>query len=131
MNATIRSIAYPVVVALSLGAAFAAHAESPTPDNSATEVWSQAKSRDQVKAELFAARADGTTKVYAAAYNPLMVAKSTLTREEVRAQARVERAMSQYASANAMLGEDSGSFVLSQQWTARPAASQTLAKSGQ
>lgn len=131
MNATIRSIAYPAVVALSLGAAFAAHAESPTPDNNATQVWSQAKSRDQVKAELFAARADGTTKVYAATYNPLMVAKSTLTREEVRAQARVERAMSQYASANAMLGEDSGSFVLSQQWTARPAASQTLAKSGQ
>lgn len=131
MNATIRSIAYPVVVALSLGAAFAAHAESPTPDNSATQVWSQAKSRDQVKAELFAARADGTTKVYAATYNPLTVAKSTMSREEVRAQARVERAMSQYAAANAMLGEDSGSFVLSQQWTARPAASQTLAKSGQ
>lgn len=131
MNATIRSIAYPVVVALSLGAAFAAHAESPTPDNSATQVWSQAKSRDQVKAELFAARADGTTKVYAATYNPLTVAKSIMSREEVRAQARVERAMSQYAAANAMLGEDSGSFVLSQQWTARPAASQTLAKSGQ
>ena len=127
MNANIRSFAYPVIVALSLGAAFAAHAESPTVDDTATQVWAQAKTRDQVKAELFAARADGSTKVYASTYNPLALAKSTATREEVRAQARVEREMSNYASA--MLGEDSGSFVLSQQWTARPATSQTLAKS--
>ena len=127
MNANIRSIVYPVVVALSLGAAFAAHAESPTPDDSATQAWAQAKTRDQVKAELFAARADGTTKVYAHNYNPLQLAKSTLTREEVRAQARVDRAMANHASA--LYGEDSGSFVLSQQWTARPATSQTVATS--
>ena len=127
MNATLRNITYPIIVALSLGAAFAAHAESPGVDNSATQVWAQTKSRDQVSADLNAARADGSIKVYSISYNPLMVATSKVTREEVRAQARVERAMVSYASA--MVGEDSGSFVMSQQWTARPASSQILAKS--
>jgi hypothetical protein len=126
MNTALRNFVYPVIVALSLGAAFAVRAESPTADDTATQVWTQAKTRDQVKAELFAARADGTSKVYAYTYNPLMLAKSTLTREEVRAQARVDREMAVYAST--MLGEDSGSFVLSQQWTARPASSRTVAK---
>ena len=55
---TIQRLAYPLIAVLSLGAAFAAHAASPTPDDSATQVWSQTKSRAQVQAELFAARAD-------------------------------------------------------------------------
>lgn len=126
MNTTLRNVVYPVIVALSLGAAFAAHAESPGVDNSATQVWAQTKSRDQVTADLNTARADGSMKVYSISYNPLMVATSKVTREEVRAQARVDRAMDSYASA--MIGEDSGSFVLSQQWIARPASSQILAK---
>jgi hypothetical protein len=127
MNTTLRNIAYPVIVALSLGAAFAAHAESPGVDVGATQAWAQTKSRDQVKAELLAARADGSIQFYSISYNPLMAAKSPVTREEVRAQARVERAMASYAAP--VVGEDSGSFVLSQQWSASSAASRTMAKS--
>jgi len=115
---TIQRLAYPLIAVLSLGAAFAAHAESPTPDDSATQVWSQTKSRAQVQVELFAARADGSTRVYSISYNPLMVAKSTATREEVRAQVRVDRALSPTAQ---MLGEDSGSFYLAQLPLARDA----------
>jgi len=115
---TINRLAYPLVSLLALGAAFAAHAESPTVDNSAQQVWQQTKSRDQVKAELFQARADGSTKVYSISYNPLTVVKSTVTREEVKAQARVERAIEQAAR---MTGEDSGSFYLAQLPLARDA----------
>jgi hypothetical protein len=115
---TINRLAYPLVTLLALGAAFAAHAESPTVDNSAQQVWQQTKSRDQVQAELFQARADGSTKVYSISYNPLTVAKSTVTREEVKAQARVERAIEPAAR---MTGEDSGSFYLAQLPLARDA----------
>ena len=121
---TINRFAYPAIALLSLAAAFSAHAESPARDDGATQVWTSTKTRVQVLAELFQARADGTTKVYAESYNPLTVAKSTVTREEVRAQARVELATNPAAQ---MVGEDSGSFYMSQ----HPAASQasrTLAK---
>ncbi len=109
MNKSLRQMVYPLVTVLSLGAAFAAHAESPTPDNSATQVWSQTKTRAQVQAELFAARADGSTKVYSISYNPLREAKSTLTREEVKAAVKVARAE---ATLDVLTGEDSGSFYL-------------------
>lgn len=108
---TIQRLAYPLIAVLSMGAAFAAHAESPTVDDSATQVWSQTKTRAQVQAELFAARADGSTRVYSISYNPLTVAKTTTTREAVRAEARVERAVNPAAQ---MVGEDSGSFYLAQ-----------------
>ncbi|MDO9091507.1 MAG: DUF4148 domain-containing protein [Rubrivivax sp.] len=108
---TIQRLAYPLIAVLSMGAAFAAHAESPTVDDSATQVWSQTKTRAQVQAELFAARADGSTRVYSISYNPLTVAKTTTTREAVRAEARVERAVNPSAQ---MVGEDSGSFYLAQ-----------------
>ena len=113
----INRLVYPVIVLLSLAAAFSAHAESPSRDHGVTQVWTSTKTRAQVQAELFQARADGTTQVYAESYNPPMVAKSSLTREEVRAQARVELATSPAAQ---MVGEDSGSFYLSQ----RPAAAE-------
>lgn len=108
---TFQRFAYPLIAVLSMGAAFAAHAESPTVDVSATQVWSQTKTRAQVQAELFAARADGSTRVYSISYNPLTVAKTTTTREAVRAEARVERAVNPAAQ---MVGEDSGSFYLAQ-----------------
>ena len=62
--------------------------------------------------------------LYAEIYNPPTVARSTLTREEVRAQARVEQAINPAAQ---MVGEDSGSFYLSQ-LPAASQASRTLAK---
>ena len=108
---------YPVIALLSLAAAFLAHAESPSRDDGKAQVWTSTKTRAQVQAELIHARADGTTQVHSESYNPLMVAKSTVTREEVRAQTRVERATSPAAQ---RVGEDSGSFYLSQ----RPAAAE-------
>lgn len=107
----LNRLAYPLITVLSMAAAFAAHAESPTVDDSATQVWSQTKTRAQVQAELVQARADGSTKVYSIGYNPLTTAKTTATREEVRAQARVDRAID---SAARMYGEDSGSFYLAE-----------------
>jgi Domain of unknown function (DUF4148) len=109
MNTTLRQLAYPLVTVLSLAAAFAAHAESPMPDDSATQVWSQTKTRAQVQAELFAARADGSTKVYSISYNPLRDAKSTLTREEVKAAVKVARTEN---TLDVLTGEDSGSFYM-------------------
>lgn len=125
-RAALRNAAYPVIVALSLGAAFAAHAAGEiTPDDSASQVWSHTKTRAEVRAELTAARADGSANVYGYDYNPLARAKSTLTRQEVIAATRVDRELFNYGAA--MYGEDSGSFVLGQQWTKRPATSQTVA----
>ena len=123
MNKLIR-LAYPLVAMLSLAAAVTAHAESPTRDDGGTQVWAATKTRAQVQSELVQARADGTTKVYSISYNPLTLAKSTVTREEVRAQARVERATNLAAQ---YYGEDSGSFYLAQHPAAAD-ASRTLAK---
>ena len=120
----INRLVYPAIALLSLAAAFSAHAESPSRDDGKAQVWTSTKTRAQVQAELVQARADGTAQTYSESYNPPMVAKSTVTREEVRAQARVELATSPAAQ---MVGEDSGSFYLSQ----RPAAaeaSRVLAK---
>jgi hypothetical protein len=115
----IQSLAYPAVALLSLAIAVSAHAESPTVDQSASQVWAQAKSRTQVQAELAQARADGSTRIYSVSYNPLLAARSALTREEVKAQARVEGATG-YAAA--MVGEDSGSFYLAHVPAARDAS---------
>ena len=122
---TINRLVYPVVAMLSLAAAVAAHAESPTVDTSATQAWSQTATRAQVQAELTQARLNGSMKVYSISYNPLTVARTTTTREAVRAQARVERAVSPAAI---MVGEDSGSFYLAQTTVTRD-VSHVLAKS--
>lgn len=109
MSKNLKNFVYPVVTALALAAAFSAHAESPTPDDSATQVWSSTKTRAQVQAELFQARKDGTTRMYSISYNPLALAKSTATREEVKAAVNVARAQ---GTLDVMTGEDSGSFYL-------------------
>jgi hypothetical protein len=103
--------AYPAIVVLSLVAAVAAHAESPTVDDSATQVWKQTKTRAQVQAELAQARTDGSIKFTSITYNPLALAKSEKTRAAVHAEVLAERAAN-YAAA--MYGEDSGSFYLAQ-----------------
>jgi Domain of unknown function (DUF4148) len=121
----LSQFAYPLIAVFSLAAAVAAHAESPTVDDTATQVWSQTKTRAQVQAELLQARADGTTKVWSSSYNPLALAKSLKTREEVRAEAVAALASGESA---ALAGEDSGSFRLAQRPAARD-ASQLLAGS--
>jgi subtilisin family serine protease len=111
-------LAYPIVALVSLAAAVTAHAESPTPDDTATQVWSITKTRAQVQSELVAARADGSIKFHSTSYNPLLAARTTRTREEVRAVARAEHAADYNV---AMYGEDSGSFYLSRQQRPREA----------
>lgn len=105
-------LAYPLVAALSLIAAGAAFAEDGTIDNTAQAL--SLKSREQVQAELFQARADGSIKVWSTSYNPLTVAKSLATREAVKAE-RVQ------GFATTWYGEDSGSFALQRQQPARVA----------
>ncbi len=121
---TLNRFAYPLIALLSVAAAVSAHAESPTRDDGATQVWTATKTRAQVLTELAQARADGSIKVYSISYNPLTAANSTVTREEVRAQARVGRATDPTAH---MFGEDSGSFYLAQHPAAAD-ASRTLAR---
>ena len=60
----LKLLVYPLITLLSLAAAAAVHAESPSHDNTATQAWAQTKTRAQVQAELMQARADG----YAAAW---------------------------------------------------------------
>jgi hypothetical protein len=102
--------AYPVIAVASLLAAGAAFAESPTPDDTAAAL--SLKSRAQVQAELFQARADGSAKVWSTTYNPLLAARSVASRDEVKAQRS-------YAHDVAFYGEDSGSFALSRTQPAR------------
>ena len=121
--------AYPLIALLSIVAAFTAHAESPTRDDGSLAVarFAQSpKSRAQVLAELAQARADGSLEVYAIGYNPLLTARTTLTREEVRAQASVERATQPAAQ---LYGEDSGSFYLARLPLAVDASRTTAAAS--
>jgi hypothetical protein len=108
-------LAYPAIALLSLAAAGAAFADDITPDTTASQVFTTTKSRAQVQSELFAARADGSIKVWSTSYNPLTVAKSVKTRDEVRASR-------DSAYANTWYGEDSGSFVLNRVAPAREAA---------
>jgi hypothetical protein len=98
-------LTYPVIAVLSLLAAGAALAEDITPDNTATQVFASTKSRAQVQSELFAARADGSIKVWSTSYNPLALARSEKTRYEVRDTHAADHAAAWY-------GEDSGSFAL-------------------
>ena len=106
-------LAYPLVVAVSLfAAAGAAFAEDGTIDHTAHA--QSLKSRDQVQAELFQARADGSIKVWSTSYNPLTVAKSLTTRDAVKA----ERVQGYDAT---WYGEDSGSFALQRQAPSRVA----------
>jgi hypothetical protein len=106
------------LLALSLVTAGAALAESPTPDNTASHVFAHPKTRAQVQAELKQARADGSIKVWSTQYNPLTVAKSTMSRADVQAAVETARAsgeLSIYAA------EDSGSTYLARAGQPKPA----------
>lgn len=103
---TLSRFAYPVIAVASLLAAGAAFADDITPDHTAQAL--SLKSRAQVQAELFQARADGTVKVWSTSYNPLTVAKSLRSRDEVKAERNP-------VIDTAFIGEDSGSFALARQ----------------
>jgi transcriptional regulator GlxA family with amidase domain len=114
-------LVYPLVALMSLAAAVAAHAESPTVDNSASQVWNQTKTRAQVQAELVAARADGSIKAWSTSYNPLAMnlnVQPTKTRAQMHATAMADRAANYSAT---WFGEDSGSFELARAKPAREA----------
>jgi len=107
-------LTYPLVTLLALFSASAALAESPTLDDTATQVWAQTKTRSAVQAELMQARADGSIKMTSITYNPLAVAQSVKTREAVRAEMLAARASGEAA---AIVGEDSGSAYLARATT--------------
>jgi hypothetical protein len=107
-------LAYPLVTLMALFSAGAALADSPTPDNTASQVWAQTKTRAQVQAELLQARADGSIKMTSISYNPLAASQSVKTREAVRAEMLAARASGE-AAAN--VGEDSGSAYLARATT--------------
>lgn len=121
---TIKSLVYPAVALLSLAAAVSAHAESPTPDHYATMAFEQTKTRDQVQAELFQARADGSTKVWSTSYNHMAVAKSLRSRDDVRVEAIVAN---RSGADSAWFGEDSGSFELARLQPSRAVAERIVA----
>lgn len=112
----IAFLAYPVIAAVSVLFAGAAFAEDGTIDN--TYLSQSYKSRDQVRAELFQARADGSIKVSSTSYNPLAAATSLRSRDEVRAEALAANRAGHDA---AWFGEDSGSFALNRTPAARAA----------
>lgn len=98
------------------GAAFAQEASYDYP-----MVATSSKTRAEVQAELFAARADGSIKVWSTSYNPLTVARSLTTRDAVKAE-RVNSPL------QALYGEDSGSFALSAPMRPAPAQVASAAK---
>ena len=114
----LKFLAYPLITLLSLAAAAAVHAESPTHDNTATQARAQTKTRAQVQAELMQARADGSIEVWSTSYALLALAKPEKSREEVRTEVTAARA-ADYAAA--WYGEDSGSFELARMVPSRDA----------
>lgn len=121
---TLKSLVYPAVALLSLAAAVTAHAESPTPDNSATVAFTQTKTRDQVQAELFQSRADGSTKVWSTTYNHMAAMKSVRSRADVHAEAV---AANKAGEDSVWFGEDSGSFALARMQPGRAVAERIVA----
>lgn len=100
-------------IALTLAASGAAWAQEATYEY--PQAVTAGKSRSQVQDELVAARADGSIKAYSKSYNPLAMAKSELSRAQVKNEAKT-------ALAVALVGEDSGSFALSHPQRTREAA---------
>ena len=102
------------IAALSIAAAAgSAWADDITIDNTP---FVSTKTRAEVKAELFQARADGSLAALTADYVPAQRYASVLTRQEVIADMRVNRD----GFALAMTGEDSGAFYLAR--ATQPAA---------
>ncbi len=104
----IALIAYPAIVALSMLAAVTAHAQSESMNLAPTGPSASGLTRAQVQAELFQARADGSLKVSAENYSPVIVTTFERTRAEVRAEAI---AASRSRRANWWLGEGEGAVA--------------------
>jgi hypothetical protein len=101
MKSTVLIAALAATFAASGAMAQEATYEYPQPAVSAL-------TRAQVQTELAAARADGSIKAWSTSYNPLAMARSTLSRETVKAELHA-------GLSHALVGEDSGSFALSHQ----------------
>ena len=97
-------------------AATGARAESPMPEDQFNFTYAQPKTRAQVQAELFQARADGSIKVWSTSYNHMAAVKSVRARADVQAEAV---AANLNGTDSAWYGEDSGSFELAR--TSQPA----------
>ena len=115
----LQFLVYPAVAAFSLAAAFSAHGQcfegadyDAASSRVAASVATPSLARTQVQATLKQARAEGAVDVYAYGYNPAAEARSLKTRAEVQAEVRALRGTN---FAQAWYGEDSGSFVMSQQ----------------
>ena len=109
---------YPAIAALSLAAAFSAHAQSyegadydAISSRAAANVTTNAVSRAQVTGALAQARTERAVDVYSYNYNPATQARSVKSRAEVQAEVRALRGSN---FAQAWYGEDSGSFAMSQ-----------------
>ncbi len=98
------------VAALILVAAGAAMADDITPDT--YRDTSAVKSREQVQAEREQAKRDGTINAWSFRYNPLALAKSVKTRDQVVAELKAAQANGEYAVLNS---EDSGSFAMARE----------------
>ena len=94
MSKKIQFAVYPVVAALSLLAAFSAHAEWGVPDVNLPQAFTSTTTRAQVKAELLQARADGSLRNLVAEYSlpPEALAPTQKTRAQVRAEVQADRA---------------------------------------
>ena len=86
-----------------------AFADDITRDDSASFV--STKTRAQVAAERDQAKRDGSVKVWSTSYNQFAAVKTMTTRGAVSAETLAQR---RAGTLNAMNGEDSGSFALSQ-----------------
>lgn len=68
----LQTVVYPLVTLLALAAAFAAHAETPLVDLPKADANVPAKTRADVRAELFQARADGSIRRLQSNYDPMV-----------------------------------------------------------
>lgn len=112
-----------IIAAVSMAslAVTSAWAGEATPDTTASQTFKVTKTRAAVIAELAQARADGSMAEWTTEYSAPRTVVASITREEVKAAMRVNRDAGLVA---AVLGEDSGSFYLSQQ--AQPGAATPL-----
>lgn len=108
-NTALIAVIAAIAATVAASGAFAQEATYDYPQPIASTM-----TRAQVQSELATARADGSIKAWSTTYNPLAMAQSTLTRVAVKAQRRA-------SLASAVLGEDSGSFALSQPSSGRTA----------
>lgn len=114
-------IAAVSMASLASVSATSAWAGEATPDTTASQTFKVTKTRAAVIAELAQARADGSMAEWTTEYSAPCTVVASITREEVKAAMRVNR---DAGLAAAVLGEDSGSFYLSQQ--AQPGAATPL-----